>query len=71
MNSQAAHIQAIVKTAPAMAPGAATVTAEWMGVISTGLSIILMSLSIAFLIWRWHVAYNKVNDSEKDGGING
>jgi hypothetical protein len=52
MNSQAAHIQAIVKTAPAMAPGAATVTAEWMGVISTGLSIVLISLSIAFLIWR-------------------
>jgi hypothetical protein len=70
MNTQAAHIQAIVKTAPAMAPGAATVTAEWMGVINTGLSIVLMGLSIAFLIWRWHVAYNKVNDSEKDGGMN-
>ena len=67
MNAQAAHIQAIVKTAPAMAPGAATVTAEWMGVISTGLSIILMSLSIAFLIWRWHVAYNKVNQEKSDG----
>ena len=71
MNTQAAHIQAVVKTAPAMAPGAATVTAEWMGVISTGLSIILMTLSIAFLCWRWWVAYHKVNDAEKDGGING
>ena len=74
MNSQAAHIQAIVKTAPAMAPGAATVTAEWMGVISTGLSIVLMALSIAFLCWRWWVAYHKLNKvdpapeiTEKDG----
>ena len=66
MNSQAAHIQAITKTAPAMAPGAATVTAEWMGVINTGLSIILIALSIAFLAWRWHVAYNKVNDEKKE-----
>ena len=71
MNSQAAHIQAIVKTAPAMAPGAATATAEWMGVISTGLSIILMALSISFLIWRWHVAYKRVNNAEKDEGMNG
>jgi hypothetical protein len=71
MNTQAAHIQAVVKTAPAMAPGAATWAAEWMGLINTGLSIVLMALSIAFLIWRWHVAYNKVNDSEKDGGMNG
>ena len=64
INTQAAHIQAITKTAPAMAPGAATVTAEWMGVISTGLSIILMTLSIAFLIWRWWVAYTKLNEAE-------
>ena len=71
MNTQAAHIQAIVKTAPAMAPGAATVTAEWMGIINTGLSIILMALAIAFLIWRWHVAYKRVNDAEKDEGMNG
>jgi alpha-beta hydrolase superfamily lysophospholipase len=61
MNTQAAHIQAIVKTAPAMAPGAATVTAEWMGIINTGLSIILITLSIAFLVWRWRVSYNKLN----------
>ena len=66
MNSQAAHIQAITKTAPAMAPGAATVTAEWMGIINTGLSIILMTLAIAFLIWRWHVAYKRVNDAKKE-----
>ena len=59
MNTQAAHIQAIVKTAPAVAPGAATWVAEWMGVINTGLSIILMSLSIIFLCWRWHVAWKK------------
>jgi hypothetical protein len=67
MNTQAAHIQAIVKTAPAMAPGAATVTAEWMGIINTGLSIVLIALSIAFLMWRWWVAYNKLNKVESDG----
>jgi len=74
MTSQAAHIPAITKTAPAMAPGAATVTAEWMGVINTGLSIALMALSIAFLVWRWWVAYHKLNKvdpapeiTEKDG----
>jgi len=70
MNTQAAHIQAITKTAPAMAPGAATVTAEWMGIINTGLSIVLMALAIAFLIWRWHVAYKRVNNAEKDEGMN-
>jgi len=59
MNTQAAHIQAVVKTAPAIAPGAATATAEWMGVINTGLSIVLMILSIGFLIWRWRVSYTR------------
>ena len=71
MNLQTAPIQAIVKTAPAIAPGAATVTAEWMGVINTSLSIVLMALSIAFLLWRWRVSYNRLNDVEKDGGMNG
>ena len=60
MNLQAAPVQAIVKTAPAIAPGAATVTAEWMGVINTGLSIVLMALSIAFLLWRWRVSSRKL-----------
>ena len=64
MNSQAAAVQAVVKTAPAVAPGAATVAAEWMGVTSTGLSIVLMTLSIAFLIWRWWVAYTKLNETQ-------
>jgi hypothetical protein len=59
MNTQAAHIQAITKTAPAIAPGAATATADWMGVINTGLSIVLMALSIAFLLWRWRVSWNR------------
>jgi hypothetical protein len=67
MNTQAAHIQAIIKTAPAIAPGAATATADWMGAINTGLSTILMALSIAFLIWRWWVAYTQLNEAEKDG----
>ena len=60
MNLQAAPVQAIVKTAPAIAPGAATVAAEWMGVINTGLSIVLMALSIAFLLWRWRVSSRKL-----------
>ena len=66
MNSQAAHIQAVVKTAPAMAPGAATWAAEWMGLINTGLSIVLLTLSIIFLCWRWRVSYNKLNDAKKE-----
>jgi hypothetical protein len=60
MNLQTAPVQAILKTAPAIAPGAATVTAEWMGVINTGLSIVLMALSIAFLLWRWRVSSRKL-----------
>jgi hypothetical protein len=60
VNLQAAPVQAIVKTAPAIAPGAATVAAEWMGVINTGLSIVLMALSIAFLLWRWRVSSRKL-----------
>jgi hypothetical protein len=59
MNSQAAHIQAVVKTAPAMAPGAATWAAEWMGLINTGLSIVLLTLSIIFLCWRWRVSWKR------------
>jgi len=57
------HIQAAAHATkaavPAVAPGAATVVADWLGVINTGLSIILMALSIAFLLWRWRVAYHK------------
>ena len=60
MNLQTAPVQAIVKTAPAIAPGAATVAAEWMGVINTGLSIVLIALSIAFLLWRWRVSSRKL-----------
>jgi hypothetical protein len=66
MNLQTAPIQAIVKTAPAIAPGAATVTAEWMGVINTGLSIVLMALSIAFLLWRWRVSSRKIIKVDED-----
>ena len=71
MNLQTAPVQAIVKTAPAIAPGAATVAAEWMGVINTGLSIVLMALSIAFLLWRWRISYNRLNNAKKDRGVNG
>ena len=66
MNLQTAPVQAIVKTAPAIAPGAATATAEWMGVINTGMSIILMALSIAFLLWRWRVSSRKLAKVDED-----
>ena len=66
MNLQTAPVQAIVKTAPAIAPGAATVAAEWMGVINTGLSIVLMALSIAFLLWRWRVSSRKIIKVDED-----
>jgi len=52
-------IQAVIKTAPAIAPGAVTIVADWLGVISTTMSIILVTLSIAFLVWRWRVAWQK------------
>ena len=59
-DQQAQHvIQATVKAAPAIAPGAATMIASWMGFFETGLSILLLFLSIAFLLWRWRVAYLK------------
>ena len=53
------QVQAVARSLPAMTPGAATMTAYWMDVINHGLSIILLSLSIAFLVWRWWVAYHK------------
>jgi hypothetical protein len=44
-----------------LAPGAGTLTLTWIGAIESGLSITLLTLSIAFLIWRWRKAYkNKI-----------
>jgi hypothetical protein len=54
-----AAAKAAITAAPALAPGAVTIAAEWAGLINTTLSIVLLSLSIAFLIWRWRVAYAK------------
>jgi len=53
------HVQAVLKSAPAITPGAATMTAGALDVIDKGLSITLLTLSIAFLLWRWRVAYKK------------
>lgn len=55
------HIATAAKTlttaAPALAPGVVTGVAKWVGLIETTLSIVMLSLSIAFLVWRWRVAY--------------
>lgn len=50
------EVQAVVKTAPAMIPGALTLLADWLDVINTALSILFLMVSIAFLLWRWHRA---------------
>ena len=52
-------IEAVVKTAPAASPGIATIALSWGGVIETGLSIVLLTLSIGFLIYRWRVAVQR------------
>ncbi len=59
MNQDIPIIKAAVYAAPALAPGAVTVAADWMGLINTTLSVVLMAFSIAFLLWRWRVAYLK------------
>ena len=59
-----AAIQATLKSTPALAPGAVTIAADWVGLINTSLSVVLMALSISFLLWRWRVAYLK-EENEK------
>jgi hypothetical protein len=54
--------QAILKAAPALVPGAVTGIASYLNVIETSLSIALLALSIAYLVWRWIVAYRKDKD---------
>lgn len=46
----------VAKSIGVVSPGAATLIADWLGIISTGMTILLTILSIAFLIWRWRVA---------------
>lgn len=50
-------VHAAVKASPAIAPGVVTLVADWMDVINTSLSVTFFVLSIAFLLWRWRVAY--------------
>jgi hypothetical protein len=40
----------------AVAPGGASLLASWLGLVETGLSIVLILASLAFLIWRWRTA---------------
>ena len=50
------------KDAAIVAPGGAAIIASWMGILETTLSVLLLSASLAFLIWRWHVAYKREHD---------
>ena len=45
-----------------VAPGAAALLASWMGILETTLSITLLAVSLAFLIWRWRVAIKRGHD---------
>ena len=36
-----------------VAPGGAAITASWLDLIETTLSITLLALSIAFIFYRW------------------
>ena len=36
-----------------VAPGGAAITASWLNLVETTLSICLLSLSIAFVVYRW------------------
>lgn len=40
----------------AVAPAGASLLASWLGLVETGLSIVLILASLAFLIWRWRLA---------------
>lgn len=43
-------------TVVAIAPGISTIAATWLGWLETGLSITFLTLSIAFLVWKWRRA---------------
>jgi hypothetical protein len=43
-------------TVVAIAPGISTLAATWLGWLETGLSITFLTLSIAFLVWKWRKA---------------
>lgn len=55
----------VVKSVGVVTPGAATLLADWLGIISTGMTILLTVLSIAFLIWRWRVAAKEMKERRK------
>jgi hypothetical protein len=49
----------------AVAPAGASLLASWLGLVETGLSIVLIVASLAFLVWRWRLAVKHNNgDSE-------
>jgi hypothetical protein len=45
-----------------VAPGGVAVAASWLGLVESGLSILLLLASLGFLAWRWRQAMR-----EKDG----
>jgi hypothetical protein len=61
-------LHAGAKAAPALAPGFATVLAKYLGIINTAASVTFLFLSIAFLLWRWRVAYKAEAKREAMGG---
>lgn len=66
MNQPQHIIRAAVETAPAIIPGAATVAADWLGLINTGVSILFLTMSSGFLAWRWYLAYTKEKANRGD-----
>jgi len=52
------------QTAVTVAPGLSALAVTWLGILETGLSVVLLGLSIAFLLWRWHKAITKQDNKE-------
>jgi hypothetical protein len=59
------QVQSVLKAAPAIAPGAVTMAAEYLDLINKVASIVFLVLSGAFLIWRWYVAKDDRGKSPK------
>ena len=48
-------------------PGGVAVAASWLGLVESGLSILLLLASLGFLAWRWRQAMK----DKQSGIING
>ena len=49
------------KDIAAATQGFGAVALSWLGIVDTLLSIVLLSASLAFLIWRWRQAVKEKN----------